>query len=80
MYSPEIFRLPLKSDDSPTSFLPVAISIKDLIQKVLLLKPNIPVPSESWIALQFQPKNRSAKSALNYTGKFDIVYKIQSRT
>ena len=60
---------------STASFLPVAVSIKDLVRKVIALKPNILVPSESWIVLQFQPKNRSANTALNYTGKFDIVYK-----
>ena len=40
------------------SFLPVAISVKDLIRKVKALKPDVACPSESWVSLQFQPKIR----------------------
>ena len=44
------------------------------------MKPGVKVPSQSWILLQFTPKNKQSHTALNYTSKFDIVYKVQSRS
>ena len=44
------------------------------------IKLNVDVPSESWILFQFTPKDRTKHTALNYTSRFDITYKIQSRS
>ena len=60
------------------TYLPVAISVRDLIDKVKEINPNVPVPSESWILLQFTPKDNRRHAAVNYTSRFNIVYKIQS--
>ena len=61
-------------------YLPLAISVRDLINKVEEAHPGIKTPTESWVLLQFTPKDRSRHTALNYTSKFDIVYKMQSRS
>lgn len=62
-------------------FLPVAISVRDLIDKV---KVNLPadseIPSEEWVRLQFLPKNPIAHGAVNYTGRFQVHYRVQSRS
>ena len=61
-------------------YLPLAISVRDLINKVEEANPGIKIPTESWVLLQFTPKDRSRHTALNYTSKFDIVYKMQPRS
>lgn len=40
---------------------------------------EIHIPSEDWIRLQFSPKNPFAHAATQYTGKFKIKYKVQTR-
>jgi hypothetical protein len=68
--------------------MPIAISVRDLREAVIEILKNkydqetfekINIPSVEWIRLQFQPKNQYAKSAIQYTGRFNIEYKVQSR-
>ncbi|PKY38623.1 hypothetical protein RhiirA4_451634 [Rhizophagus irregularis] len=40
---------------------------------------TISVPSSEWIRLQFWPKNIYTKTAIQYTGRFNISYKVQRR-
>ena len=61
-------------------YLPVAVSVRDLIQRVVEEYPGVDTPSEPWILLQFTPKNKCSHAAFNYTSRFDIVYKLQSRS
>ena len=56
---------------------PLAISIPDLKQKVVESfseeeRLELPVPSDSAVRLQFLPKNRKARGALNSLG--DLKY------
>ena len=61
--------------------MPIAISISDLMKLVEAELPQAtPIPSRSWVHLQFQPKVRSSHVSLNYTGRFNIVYKVQTRS
>ena len=60
--------------------LAAAISVPDLISQVAKRCPdNTPIPCESWVRLQFWPKNWHLRSACHYTGKLDVKYMIQSR-
>jgi hypothetical protein len=43
------------------------------------LPAEIHIPSDEWIRLQFLPKNPFAHAAIQYTGKFEIKYKVQTR-
>ena len=61
-------------------YLPFAMSVDDLRNQVEeKLPPGTPIPSTSWIRLNFQPKNPFDKSAKNYTGKFNLRYAVQQR-
>ncbi|XP_055999413.1 uncharacterized protein LOC130048586 [Ostrea edulis] len=63
-----------------TSYLPFAISIDDLREQVKArLPPGDPTPSNSWIRLNFMPSNPMAKTAANYTGRFNVKYAVQQR-
>ncbi|PKY59934.1 hypothetical protein RhiirA4_483093 [Rhizophagus irregularis] len=68
--------------------MPVAISIQELRKSTIEhLKAKhdeekfstISVPSSEWIRLQFWPKNIYTKTAIQYSGRFNISYKVQSR-
>ena len=43
------------------------------------LPAEIHTPSDEWIRLQFLPKNPFAHAATQYTGKFKMKYKVQTR-
>ena len=60
-------------------YLPFAISIKELIDRVKERNLGIKVPSAEWIRLQFQPKNLSSEVAFSYTGRFAIKFQVQRR-
>ncbi len=68
-------------------YMPVAISIRDLRESIIERLQTkysedfslISIPSEEWIRLQFWPKNIHAKTAMQYSGRFRISYKVQSR-
>ena len=65
---------------SVVAYLPFAISVADLREKVLSRLPDgTPAPSVSWICLQFYPSNPYTRSALNYSGRFKVRYKVQQR-
>ena len=60
--------------------LPFAISAEDIKEKVLKRLPaDTPAPSTLWIRLQFFPSNPYTKVAMNYTGRFNVRYKVQQR-
>ena len=62
------------------SHLAVAMSVKDLHQQISARVPeNTNIPSVEWLRLQFMPKNPSLASALEYTGKFPLKFRVQSR-
>ncbi len=57
-----------------------AISVNDLLQQVSQrCPPNTPFPSKQWLRLQFWPKNPTAKTALQFTGKLDVKFMVQAR-
>src|SRR6266511_3706880 len=69
-------------------YLPIAISIhniREIITSRLYIKFSNPLPTEiyipsnEWIRLQFLPKNPFAHAATQYTGKFKVKYKVQTR-
>ncbi|XP_070563443.1 uncharacterized protein [Ptychodera flava] len=61
-------------------FTSTAMSVPDLLQKVTRRLPSeVPIPSEKWLYLQFMPKNPFLRSAIQYTGKFPLKFKVQSR-
>ncbi|PKY34602.1 hypothetical protein RhiirB3_499282, partial [Rhizophagus irregularis] len=43
------------------------------------LPSDIFIPSEEWIRLNFAPSNAYTTKALQYTGRFNVKYKVQSR-
>ena len=68
--------------------MPITISVQDFCEAVIEILKNkydletfeqINIPSIEWIRLQFQPKNPYAKNAIQYTSRFNIEYKVQSR-
>lgn len=65
----------------PTAqYMPLAISVNDLRNQVMKrLPPETECPSRSWIHLNFQPNNPFVKSAVQYTGRFDVKRSVQQR-
>jgi hypothetical protein len=72
-------------------YLPVATSISNLINKTVealmaehapltLEQARIEVPGLMWVSMQFCPKNPLSTQALSYTGKLNLVHKVQQRT
>lgn len=43
------------------------------------LPSDIFIPSEEWIRLNFTPSNAYTTKAIQYTGRFNVKYKVQSR-
>ncbi|CAB4406022.1 unnamed protein product [Rhizophagus irregularis] len=71
-----------------TLYMPIVLSIRDLRKSIISrlqtrlgnpLPSEINIPSDEWIRVQFTPKNTLAHSAINYTGRFNIRYKVQAR-
>ena len=60
-------------------YLPFAISIRELIERVKKRKPEIAVPSAEWVRLQFSPKNPYCENAMKHTGRFPIKFIVQRR-
>lgn len=40
---------------------------------------DTPVPSKSFVRLQFTPRNPFSHAALNFTGRINVQYKIQRK-
>ena len=56
------------------------ISLEDLRRAAADRCPgDTPIPSKSRMRLQFVPRNPYAKTALNFTSKIPIQYKVQKR-
>ena len=56
------------------------LSLKDLVQKTKAICPeNTPVPSTALVRLQFTPRNPYIHSAMNFTSRLPVQYKIQRR-
>ena len=49
------------------------------MERVQKRKPDIAIPSEEWVRLQFVPRNPNAHTALRYTGRFPIKFQLQRR-
>ena len=63
-----------------TLYMPFAISAKDLIEQIKKRLPDgTPVPSISWLKLNFQPSNPYHRAAMNYTERFKVRYSVQQR-
>ena len=57
-----------------------AISVRDLLQQVTIrCPPSTPLPSRSWLSLQFWPKSSHNHSKIHYTGRYFVKYMIQAR-
>lgn len=57
-----------------------AFSTRDLISNVAKRCPDsTPLPSEQWLRLQFWPKNLTMKSAMQFTGRFQVKFMVQAR-
>lgn len=61
--------------------LPLAVSVRQLIEKVKdrLTDKNVPIPSETTLRYQFMPGFANRKTSLNYKCRFDVISKIQRR-
>ena len=58
-------------------FMAKAISVRDLISKVTTrCPPGSPIPSESWVRLNFAPR---AKVAEHYHGQLQVKHVVQKR-
>jgi hypothetical protein len=56
------------------------LSMRDLIAKTTqTCEPDTPIPSKSLVRLQFTPRNKYTHTALNFTSRFEVQYKIQRR-
>ena len=68
---------------------PYAISIRELRDRIISrlniryqgppLPNKVAIPSEEWIRLNFAPSNAYTTKAMQYTGRFNVKYKVQSR-
>ena len=63
---------------SASYYMPFATSVEDLRNQIIERLPaGSPVPSTSWIRLNFEPNNPNTRSALNYTGQSPVKYAVQ---
>lgn len=54
------------------------ISIPDMIEKVKMRLPEgANVPSAALVRLQFMPRNRNSHTAMTFTERFQVQYKVQ---
>lgn len=61
-------------------YLPMAISIEDLRNQVSKRLPNgTPIPCSETVRLQFQPNSTFQKTALKYSGRFNVKFRVQTR-
>ena len=61
-------------------FMAKAISVRDLINQVSKrCPPETPIPSESWVRLNFAPRNPRAKVAHHYRGRLQVKHAVQKR-
>ncbi|XP_033730726.1 uncharacterized protein LOC117320173 [Pecten maximus] len=61
-------------------YLPLAISVEDLKEQVVKDLPDgVPIPSSETIRLQFTPGNPFQRTALKYTSRFNVKFRVQTR-
>lgn len=61
-------------------FMPFAISVQDLLEQIKERLPvATPVPSLSWLKLNFYPSNPYTRTAVNYTGRYEVKRTVQQR-
>ncbi|CAC5419773.1 unnamed protein product [Mytilus coruscus] len=61
-------------------YLPMAISVEDLRNQIVKRLPNgTPIPCTETIRLQFQPNSAFQKSALKYSYRFNVKFRVQTR-
>lgn len=53
------------------------ISIPDMIRKVMKERLPEDTPSPAPVRLQFMPRNRNSNTAMTFTERFQVQYKIQ---
>ena len=64
----------------PVSHLATAMSVKDFRARISETCPEgTEIPSKQWLRLQFAPKTPTARSSLQFTGKLDVRFAVQSR-
>ena len=57
-----------------------AVSIRDFREQVKTRVPDgTPIPSEEWLRLQFWPKSKKTRTALQHTGRLNVKYMVQQR-
>ena len=57
-----------------------AISVRDLVEQVAALCPvDTPIPFESWVRLNFCPKNPQAKVSCRYTSRLASKHMVQKQ-
>lgn len=62
------------------TFMAKAISVRDLINEVSKLCPEeTPIPSRSWVQLNFCPRNPHTRTAKLYTNRLKAKHMIQKR-
>lgn len=61
------------------SYISFSVSVRKLVERVEKSKSDINVSSTEWMRLQFNLRNPYRKSALKYSGGFDVRYKVQRR-
>ena len=61
-------------------YLPFAISVEDLVETISSHVPEgTPIPTNEWVRLQFWPKGPTTARVLNYSGRFEIKFTVQTR-
>ncbi len=61
-------------------YMAKAISVRDLIQQVKLkCTAETLIPSESWVRLNFSPRNSLVKTAQNYKCTLKVKHMVQKR-
>ena len=61
-------------------YLPMAISVEDLRDRISARVPEgTLIPSSETLRLQFQPSSSFQKSALKYSGRFNVKFRVQTR-
>lgn len=61
-------------------YLPMAISIEELRDRISDRVPEgTPIPSAETLRLQFQPNSIFQKSALKYSKRFNVKFRVQTR-
>ena len=65
---------------SNVTHLARVISVRDLLKQVAArCPPSTPIPSRSWLSLQFWPKKKHTHSSVHYTARFQVKYMVQAR-